>query len=82
MANPKPGEVYNMGGRELSCSIREAIASLEEFSDKKLKWTYAAGARTGDHRWYISNTIKFRNHYGWKPLKTLKDIYLELIEKA
>jgi CDP-paratose 2-epimerase len=82
IANPKPGEVYNMGGRELSCSIREAIADLEEFSGKKLKWTYTSNARTGDHRWYISNTIKFRNHYGWKPLKTLKDIYLELIEKA
>src|SRR5271154_1608398 len=36
-ANPRPGEVYNMGGgRENSVSMMEAIAKIEEMSEKKL----------------------------------------------
>jgi len=35
-ANPRPGEVYNMGGgRENSVSMLEAIAKIEELSGKK-----------------------------------------------
>lgn len=80
--NPRPGEVYNMGGRELSCSVREAIINLEKLSGKKLNRKFDLKPRTGDHRWYISDTFKFKNHYGWRPLKSLNDIYIELLEKA
>lgn len=77
--NPTHGEVYNMGGRELSCSVLEAIDALEIIANKKLNYNYDSKSRTGDHRWYISDTSKFKNQYGWKPKRTLQSIFEELI---
>jgi len=77
--DPRPGEVYNMGGRELSASMLEAIETLETLSGKKLNWVYNSTSRTGDHRWYISDTDKFKTHYNWKPLRSLTSIYQELL---
>src|SRR5882757_6244005 len=63
-ANPRPGEVYNMGGgRENSISMLEAIAKIEQMTGKKLNWKYADQNRIGDHICYISNLAKFRSHY-------------------
>src|SRR6202030_3452830 len=40
-ANPRPGEVYNLGGgRANSVSMLEAIAKIEEISGKRLNWKY------------------------------------------
>jgi CDP-paratose 2-epimerase len=78
---PRKGEVYNMGGRLLSASVLEAIESLEKLSGRKLNWKYNDKARTGDHRWYISDTSKFEAHYGWQPERTLASIYQELLDK-
>lgn len=79
MKAPKRGEVYNMGGRELSCSMLEAIRAIEDIGGKKLSWSYNPKARTGDHKWYISDTRKFRNQYNWKPKRTLQSIFEELV---
>ena len=63
-ANPRPGEVYNLGGgRENSISMLEAIAKIEQITGKKLNWKYADQNRIGDHICYISNLAKFRSHY-------------------
>src|SRR5271169_5549291 len=49
-ANPRPGEVYNLGGgRQNSVSILEAIARIEQMTGQKLKWNYVDQARKGDH---------------------------------
>ena len=59
-ANPRPGEVYNLGGgRANSISMLEAIAQIEQMTGRKLNWRYVEEARKGDHICYISNLGKF-----------------------
>ena len=80
-ANPRPGEVYNMGGgRENSISMLEAIAKVEEMSGKKLNWKYVDQNRKGDHICYISDLSKFKSHYpNWNIGVSLDDIFREII---
>jgi len=57
-ANPRPGEVYNLGGgRRNSVSMLEAIAEIAELTGKKLNWTYVDEPRKGDHICYISDCV-------------------------
>jgi CDP-paratose 2-epimerase len=67
-ANPRPGEVYNLGGgRANSISILEAIAKIEQITGRKLAWKYVDEPRRGDHICYISNLAKFQGHYpNWR----------------
>jgi CDP-paratose 2-epimerase len=61
---PRVAEVYNIGGgRENSCSILEAFATAEKFTDKKQVHTYVDENRIGDHICYISDLRKMRAHY-------------------
>jgi CDP-paratose 2-epimerase len=78
--NPRPGEVYNLGGcRENSCSMLEAIAAAEELTGQKLNSTYKEENRKGDHICYISDMSKFKSHYaGWSITKPLGEIFGEL----
>jgi CDP-paratose 2-epimerase len=82
--NPRPGEVYNLGGgRDNSCSILEAIAAAEGLTGKKLNWTYKDEPRRGDHMCYISDLSKFRAHYpGWGLTRPLPAIYQQLARAA
>jgi CDP-paratose 2-epimerase len=80
-ANPRPGEVYNIGGgRENSISILEAIELIEQMTGGKLDWRYVEEARKGDHICYISNLAKFKSHYPkWKITRGLDAILEEII---
>src|SRR6201993_2419019 len=80
-ANPRPGEVYNMGGgRGNSVSMLEAIAKIAEMTGKKLNWKYVEEARKGDHICYISDLRKFQSHYpNWKITRDLDTIFREII---
>jgi CDP-paratose 2-epimerase len=80
-ANPRPGEVYNLGGgRENSISMLEAIAKIEQKTGKKLNWCYVDEARKGDHICYISDLSKFRSHYpAWKITRGLDAVLDEII---
>ncbi|HEY2461299.1 MAG TPA: NAD-dependent epimerase/dehydratase family protein [Candidatus Acidoferrum sp.] len=80
-ANPRPGEVYNMGGgRENSISMLEAISAIEGLSGRKLDWRYVEEARKGDHICYISNLSKFKSHYpNWKITKSIVAILEEIV---
>ena len=80
-ANPRPGEVYNIGGgRGNSVSILEAIARIEELTGQKLDWHYVEEARKGDHICYISNLRKFQAHYpNWKITRGLDAILEEMV---
>ena len=63
VTNPRPGEVYNMGGgRHSNVSVLEALNWM------KIKdWEYVDQERKGDHRWYISDVSKFQRDYPeWK----------------
>ena len=78
--NPRPGEVYNLGGcRPNSCSMLEAISAAEELTGKKMNTTYKDENRKGDHICYISDMGKFQKHYPtWSITKSLDQIYSEL----
>jgi CDP-paratose 2-epimerase len=80
-ANPRPGEVYNLGGgRANSVSMLEAIAKVEEMTGKKLNWKYVEEARKGDHICYISDLRKFQSHNpNWGISKSLDTIFQEII---
>jgi CDP-paratose 2-epimerase len=72
--NPRPGEVYNLGGgRANSISVIEAA---EYFG---VQTEYVDEARLGDHICYISDLTKFQNHYPqWKVTRSLDSILKEL----
>jgi CDP-paratose 2-epimerase len=80
-ANPRRGEVYNLGGgRENSVSMLEAIAKIEQLSGKKLNWKYVEENRKGDHICYISNLAKFCSHYpNWSITISLDEILRQII---
>jgi len=75
--NPKPGQVYNMGGgQERSISVLEA---LKRFDIKD--YEILDDARIGDHQWYISDVSKFREHYpDWDYAYDLERIFKEMTE--
>jgi CDP-paratose 2-epimerase len=80
-ANPRPGEVYNLGGgRENSISVIEAIGRLEQMTGRKMNWRYLEEARKGDHICYISNLGKFKGRYpNWKITRSLHAILEEIV---
>jgi len=78
--NPRPGEVYNLGGgRANSISILEAISRIEALTGRKIDWTYSEQERKGDHICYISNLAKLKSHYpGWSVTHSLDSILEEM----
>jgi CDP-paratose 2-epimerase len=79
--NPRPGEVYNLGGgRENSVSVLEAMALVEEMTGGKIARIYREQARKGDHICYISNLRKLKAHYPeWGVTRNLTTILEEMI---
>ena len=80
IANPRAGEVYNIGGgRANSCSILEAFSKIEHISGKPMIYEYVEQNRAGDHICYISDLRKMKAHYpGWDIRKSLDDIFREI----
>jgi CDP-paratose 2-epimerase len=78
---PRCGEVYNLGGgKGNSCSILEAFALAEEFSDKRQVYKYADQNRIGDHICYYSDLTKMKKHYpGWDITKSLRQTVEEIV---
>lgn len=79
--NPRPGEVYNLGGgRENSVSILEAFDLVESLTDRKINWIYVDQNRIGDHICYISDLTKLKNHFPeWRITRSLIDILEEMV---
>lgn len=76
--NPRPGEVYNIGGgRENSISLLEAIDLIESITSRLMKYEFKP-AREGDHQVYITDLRKVRNHYDWDTSIGLYDIFEEI----
>ena len=80
--NPRPGEVYNLGGgRSNSASVLECIDIIEQISGHRLSFTYDDAARKGDHICYISNLSKLTDHFpGWGITRSLESICEEMWE--
>ena len=81
--NPRPGEVYNIGGgRENSISIIEAIEKAEKIIGKKMNVEFNVTPREGDHVCYITDMSKFRRDYpNWRVTKSLDDIFQETVDQ-
>ncbi|MEP6923447.1 MAG: NAD-dependent epimerase/dehydratase family protein [Pyrinomonadaceae bacterium] len=79
--NPRPGEVYNLGGgRDNSASILECIQMVEEMTGKKLDLTYSEENRIGDHICYISDLSKLKSHFpNWGITRDLPTICKEIV---
>ena len=79
--NPRPGEVYNIGGgRENSVSMLEAIDMIEKIADTKMNYTYSEKNRIGDHKCYISDLSKLRRHYPqWDITIGLEEIIEQIV---
>jgi NAD(P)-dependent dehydrogenase (short-subunit alcohol dehydrogenase family) len=45
------------------CSMVEAIGLCERIAGRELDWTLSEEARTGDHRWWISDLGEFTRDY-------------------
>jgi CDP-paratose 2-epimerase len=82
--NPRPGEVYNLGGgRANSISILETIQRVEDLTGREVHWVYKDEARIGDHICYISNLRKLRSHFpNWQITYSLDAILEEMITGA
>jgi CDP-paratose 2-epimerase len=84
---PRPAAVYNIGGgRDSNCSMLEAIDLCEEIAGRELNWQLSDQARTGDHRWWISDLAEFRADYPAWSLeygvdRILREIYEENVER-
>jgi CDP-paratose 2-epimerase len=80
--NPRPGEVYNIGGgRENSLSILEAFDRILQITGKRARWEYRDEPRKGDHICYISDLRKFRAHFpNWRLTRSLDQILVEIAE--
>jgi CDP-paratose 2-epimerase len=79
--NPRPGEVYNLGGgRDNSISLLEGIAFVEEITGRKIAQKYSAQPRKGDHICYISDLKKLKSHYpAWSITRDLPGILEEMV---
>ena len=77
---PRCAEVYNLGGgKENSCSILEAFKLAEEYTSRKIDWTYVNESRMGDHICYYSDLRKIKSHYpAWSITKTLPMIFEDI----
>jgi CDP-paratose 2-epimerase len=61
---PRPAAVYNLGGgRQANVSVLEAIALCEEIAGCEMDYVLSDQARTGDHRWWISDLGAFEADY-------------------
>jgi CDP-paratose 2-epimerase len=81
--NPKPGEVYNVGGgRDNSTSILEAIDTINRIAGTNwTNYTISEQNRIGDHIWYISDLTKFKTHYPqWNITISLEETIKQMVE--
>ncbi len=80
--NPRPGEVYNLGGGKANAaSLMECVSMIEERTGKKPRLTYSDQNRIGDHICYYSDLRKLHAHYPTFKLKySLDAIVDEMIQ--
>ncbi|HUO09129.1 MAG TPA: NAD-dependent epimerase/dehydratase family protein [Phycisphaerae bacterium] len=82
--NPKPGEVYNLGGgKENAASLMECVELIHRITKTRPKITYSEQARIGDHICYYSDLRKIRSHFPeWRLTRSLEQIIEEIARAA
>ena len=78
----KPGEVFNIGGgRESNISVIEAIKKSETITKNKFNFKYINIARSGDHKFWITDMKKFKKKYPkWNIKYNIDDILLQMLD--
>lgn len=79
--DPRPGEVYNLGGgRQNAASLIECVELIEQRSGKRPELTYTDKNRIGDHICYYSDLSKLRRDYpDWEMKYDLEQILDEMV---
>lgn len=82
--NPRPGEVYNLGGgKSNAASLLESVEMIEKLSGKRPNLDYDDRNRIGDHICYYSDLSKIMEHFPeWKLTYSLERIVAEMVESA
>jgi CDP-paratose 2-epimerase len=82
--NPRPGEVYNLGGgSENAASLLECIELIARLSGKRPRLQYQDANRVGDHICYYSDLRKLRSHFPeWSVERSLEAIVSEIVSRA
>lgn len=80
--NPKPGEVYNLGGgKDNAASLLECVDLIEQVAGTRPSLTYSEQNRIGDHICYYSDLTKLKSHYpDWDQQYTLPKIVEEMVQ--
>jgi CDP-paratose 2-epimerase len=80
--DPKPGEVYNLGGgKDNAASLLECVDMIEQASGKRPELTYQDEPRIGDHICYYSDLRKLRSHFpGWNLTYSLDQIVDQMVQ--
>ena len=78
--DPKKGEVFNLGGgRKNNASILELVEKTAKVVGRRPKIIYQDKARSGDHKWWISDYSKFKKMYPtWSITYSVDDIILDI----
>ncbi len=81
--NPRPGEVYNLGGgRENAASVLECIQLIQDISPYRVRYTYQNAHRIGDHQCYISDVRKLQGHFPeWSVRMPLREILQHMLDR-
>jgi CDP-paratose 2-epimerase len=79
--DPRPGEVYNIGGgKDNSASVLECIGFIEQRTGAKIRWELSDQNRMGDHICYYTDLSKLKRHYpNWSITRSLDSILDEMI---
>jgi CDP-paratose 2-epimerase len=82
VAQPRAGEVYNLGGGKANaCSILEAFKLTEHLTGRPQVYTYLEQNRIGDHICYYSDLRKMRAHYPqWDISVNLEETVRQIVE--
>jgi CDP-paratose 2-epimerase len=82
VAQPRAGEVYNLGGGKANaCSVLEAFKLAEKYTGRKQTYTYVEQNRIGDHICYYSDLRKMRSHYpDWDISVSLEETVCQIVE--
>jgi CDP-paratose 2-epimerase len=73
------GKTYNVGGgRDVSASLKEMTSICERLTDNKIEISKVDENRTADIRLYVTDNSLVTNDTGWKPQKSVQNIFEEV----
>jgi CDP-paratose 2-epimerase len=73
--------VYNIGGGLAnSISVLEAIDLCQDIAGTEIPISFAKG-RTGDHKWWVTDTSLLNKAFGWEPTVSIENMLLQMHEE-